>query len=259
MNAAADIAEQDAEPLDEDLDGARARLRALGRAGEVGLILLDVVETLALKAAVVAEEEAGGLTAVAAARDLSLAYAKLSRSIRQSVMLEDRLETALRDRAAGLEDARRARALRRAEAEAAKAEAEEEADFQRVHGPRLAREAIVTEVMEQVIFRQRKEAPEADALEVEAAELLEEGAGYEAYGERPVSETVKRLCKVLELDPDWDDFTEEDWAKAEAREGVAGSPYVSIERGGSGECVLSVRGLQGVGLASEARPGTGPP
>ena len=52
------------------------------------------------------------------------------------------------------------------------------------------------------------------------------------------------------------DFAREDWAREEARAGVPGSPYVSRERGGSGECVLAVRGLQGAGLAPQ---GTGPP
>jgi hypothetical protein len=73
---------------------------------------------------------------------------------------------------------------------------------------------------------------------------------------RPISETVARLCQALNPDPDWDDFAQEDWAREEARAGVAGSPYVSLDRGGSGACVLAVRGLQGAGLARET---TGPP
>jgi len=104
--------------------------------------------------------------------------------------------------------------------------------------------------MEQLTFGQSEYPHDMD---LEVAELLKEGAGYEAYGDRPVSETVTRLCQALNLEPDWDEFAQEDWAKDEAKAGVAGSPYVSIERGGSGECVLSVRGLQGAGLA------TGPP
>ena len=264
MNTVTDIADLDADPLDEGVESARARLRVLGRASGVGLVLLDVLETLALKTAEVARDEvaidkAGGLTAVAAARDLSLAYAKVSRSIRQSVLLEEKLETIQRDRASGLEDARRVRALKRAEAEAAKAVADEAAEFQRVHGPRLAREAAVSETMQQISFsREREDAEAMEALDREVAELLEEGAGYEAYGERPVSETVARLCKTLDLDPDWEEFAKEDWARDEARDGVAGSPYVSTERGGSGACVLAVRGLQGAGLAGVARE-TGPP
>ena len=258
MNAVNNIADLDAEPLDEGIGRLEARVRGVARAGEVGLVLLEVVEALTLKAARMvteqAEDEGLDLKVVAAVSDLAQAYGKISRSIRQNALLEDRLETGLRDRVCGLEDVRRARALKRAEAEAAQAVADQKAEFQRVHGPRLAREALVVEAMEQVTFSLHREDLEAaGTLDREVAELLEEGAGYEAYGDRPVSETVKRLCKALELDPDWEDFDQEDWAKEEARAGVAGSPFVSIERGGSGEYVLAVRGLQGVGLA------TGPP
>ncbi len=74
---------------------------------------------------------------------------------------------------------------------------------------------------------------------------------------------MTRLCKALDLEPDWECFAQEDWAKDEARDGVAGSPYVSVERGGTGECVISLRGLQGVGLATgppqETPKETGPP
>ena len=262
MNTMTDIADLDAEPLDEGIGRVEARVRGVARAGEVGLVLLEVVEALALKAARVvteqAEDEGLDLKLVAAVGDLAQAYGKVSRSIRQNALLEDRLETGLRDRVSGLEDARRARALKRAEAEAAKAAADQKAEFQRVHGPRLAREALVIEVMEQLTFGQSEYPHDMD---LEVAELLKEGAGYEAYGDRPVSETVTRLCQALELSPDWDEFAQEDWAKDEAKAGVAGSPYVSIERGGSGACVLSVRGLQGAGLAAQeaARQGTGPP
>ena len=266
MNAVTDIADQDAELLDEGIGRIEARVRGVARAGEVGLVLLEVVEALALKAARLvteqAEDEGLDLKVVAAVGDLAQAYGKVSRSIRQNALLEDRLETLRRDRAAGLEDARRARALKRAEAQAAKSAVDEKAEFQRVHGPRLAREAAVSDVMQQLSFAQREDPEEAEALDIEVAELLEEGADYEAYGERPVSETVARLCKALELSADWEDFAREDWAKEEARAGVIGSPYVSIERGGSGECVLAVRGLQGAGLAAtlatEPRE-TGPP
>jgi len=259
MNAVTDIADLDAEPLDETIDRAAARVRGVARAGEVGLGLLEVVEALAVRAGRLVtdqgEDEALDLKMVAAVRDLAQAYGKISRSIRQNALLEDRLETLQRDRVSGLEDARRARALKRAEAEAAKAAADEKAEFQRVHGPRLAREALVVEVMEQVIYDEHEdEADRIAALENDAAELLKEGAGYEAYGDRPVSETVTKLCRALSLEPDWAFFVDEDWARDEARAGVAGSPYVSVERGGTGECVLAVRGLQGVGLAAGPPP-----
>jgi len=96
MNAVTDIADLDAELLDEGIGRAQARMRAVGRAGEVGLVLLEVVEALALKVGrrvkEQAEDEAIDPATIAAARDLSTAYAKISRSIRQNALLEDRLE-----------------------------------------------------------------------------------------------------------------------------------------------------------------------
>jgi len=253
MNAVTDITDLEAEPLDEGIGRAEARVRAVVRAGEVGLVLLEVVEALALKAARLvkaqAEDEALDPATVAAARDLAQAYGKVSRSIRQNALLEDRLE-------AGIQGRRRDWSAKTAEAEAARIAEAEEAAWQEAHGARRDREEIVADVMEQVCSNQADDPEHLDALEVEFAELLEEGAGYEAYGERPVSETVARLCKAMNLDPDWDEWAREDWAKDEARAGVAGSPYVSMERGGTGERVLPVRGLQGAGLAREA---TGPP
>jgi len=256
MNAVADIAELDAEPLDEGIGRAEARMRGVVRAGEVGLVLLEVVEALALKAARLvkaqAKDEALDPATIAAARDLAQAYGKVSRSIRQNALLEERLEAGIQGRRRALDGARRDWSVKTA----TRAAEAEEAAWQEAHGARRDREDIVADVMKQVCSNQADDPEHLDALEVEFAELLEEGAGYEAYGERPVSETVARLCKAMNLDPDWDEWAREDWAKQEAKEGAAGSPYVSLERGGTGERVLAVRGLQGAGLAREA---TGPP
>jgi len=264
MNAVTDIADLEAEPLDEGIGRAEARARGVARAGEVGLVLLEVVEALALKVGRLVkdqaqDDEAPDLKLIAAARDLAQAYGKISRSIRQNALLEDRLEAGLQGRTRALEVARRDWTVKMAQADAARAAEAEEAAWQEANGPRLAREAALADAMEQFIYNQAADPEEVDALERELAELLEEGAGYEAYGDRPVSETVARLCKALDLDPDWARFTHEDWARDEARAGVAGSPYVSRERGGSGECVVMVRGLQGAGLAVATALATGPP
>ena len=257
MNAVTDIADLEAEPLDEGIGHVEARVRGVVRAGEVGLVLLEVVEALALKVGRrvkdQAEDEAIDPALIAAARDLAQAYGKVSRSIRQNALLEERLEAGLKGRCDALAAARRAWTVKTAEAEAARAAEAEDDAWQEAHGARQAREALVVEAMEQITFSQREHSGDVDD---QVADLLEEGAGFEAYGERPVSETVIKLCKALGLEPDWDDFAREDWAREEARAGVAGSPFVSQDRGGTGECVLPVRGVQGAGLAPEA---TGPP
>jgi urease gamma subunit len=243
MNAAADIAVETAEPLDDGVELGRARLRGLGRAVEVGEGLLDLVERLAARTArmleAAGEDDAAALKAVAAAKDLATAYGKISRSIRQNSLLEEKLGVALRDRAAGLEDARRARALKAAEAEARK-----------VHGPRLDREEAVAEVMEELISEQIDIGEEADALLSDYAELLDYDETYEGYGDRPVSETVTRLCQALGLEPDWEPWARSDWARTEAREATPGSPFVPVDKGGTGACVV---------WPPPARGATGPP
>jgi hypothetical protein len=263
MNAVTDIADREAEPLDEGIGRAEARVRGVARAGEVGLVLLEVVEALALKLGRLVKDQAEDdevpdLKVIVAARDLAQAYGKISRSIRQNALLEERLEAGIQGRTRALEVARRAWTVKSAEDDAARAAEAEEAAWREANGARVEREEAVADAMEQLSYNQADAPEEIDALELEYTELLEEGAGYEAYGDRPVSETVARLCKALDLDPDWARFTQEDWAKAEARAGVAGSPYVSRDRGGAGACVLAVRGLQGAGLAEAARE-TGPP
>ncbi len=252
MNAVIDIAGQDAEPLDDRIERAQARLRALSRASEVGLVLLDLVERLALKTAetMEAEDEAGRLKAVAAAKDLSLAYAKIGRSVRQSVLMEDKLDALLRDRLSGLEDARRARALKQAEADAAAEHDQKAAQQAKADAPRLAREAAVEKTMDRIIrLEHRGDPDEIERLDQEVAERLFEGdIEYEGYGLRPVSETVLRLCEELGLEPDWGRWADLPWAVEEAEADTPGSPYVAVERGGTGECVL------------EAEPdATGPP
>lgn len=243
MNAAADIAADTAEPLDDGVALGRARLRGLGRAVEVGEGLLELVERLAARTArmleAAGEDDAAALKAVAAARDLAAAYGKISRSIRQNCLLEDKLGAVVRDRAAGVEEARRARAVKAAEAEQRKR-----------HGPRLDREEAVAEVMEELISEQIDIGEEADALLSDYAELLDYDERYEGYGDRPVSQTVTRLCQALGLEPDWEPWARADWARAEAREAVPGSPFVPVDKGGTGACVV---------WPPPARGATGPP
>ncbi|MGO4727404.1 MULTISPECIES: hypothetical protein [unclassified Inquilinus] len=43
--------------------------------------------------------------------------------------------------------------------------------------------------------------------------------------DRPLGETVARLCRQLGIEPDWSRWAEEDWAIAEARDKPPGSPY----------------------------------
>jgi hypothetical protein len=242
VNALTDIAANDAAPLDEDVAPAEARMGALGLGTEVGLILLEVVKAqgLALRDAVLAGADAP----VSDTQALAQAYAKITRSMRLNLLVEDRLEGGLRDRRRGIEAARaeRTQAASKAAADTARVEAHER--WRRANAAELDREAEVQDVVEKTINRaHRGDEEEIDRLEREMLELLEEEDGdYEGYGLRPVSETVARLCEALDVDPEWERWSGKDWAIEEAQAGIAGSPYVSRKRGGSGDCVIEVGG-----------------
>ncbi len=232
---------------------------ALGLGTEVGLILLEVVKAqgLALRDAVLAGAEAP----VSDTQALAQAYAKITRSMRLNLLVEDRLEGGLRDRRRGIEAARaeRAQGAAKKAADAARVEAHER--WRQANAVELDREAEVQDVVEKTIRREHKgDAEECDRLEREMLELLEEEDGeYAGYGLRPVSETVARLCEQLEVEPEWDRWANKPWAVEEAQTGVADSPYVSRKRGGSGECVIEVGGAPGPGLANGPPHETGPP
>ena len=214
----------------------------LGLGTEVGLILLEAVKAqgLALRDAVLAGDE----VKVSDTQALAQAYAKVTRSMRLNLLVEDRLEAGLRDRRRGIEAARAERAQIEAQAAADAAHAEAQERWRQANAAELDREAEVRDVVEKTIRRAHKgDTEEIDQLEREMLELLEEEDGdYADYGQRPVSETVARLCEALDVEPEWDRWANKPWAVEEAEAGVAGSPYVSRKRGGSGECVIAVGG-----------------
>jgi len=239
MNTMTDIAGQEAEPLDETIGAAEARLRALARLTEMGMSMAEMVHGQALATVEAGKAAEAGATASFAIGDFGAAFAKVARCVRLTIAQEERLEKALRDRKSGLEASRRAWALKTAEAEAARVEAEaravldaaaaeREAAWREANAPRLAREAAVGDVMSDVISRRsRGDWDEVIRLYDEVERLLEtEGGDYEDYGQRPVSETVKRLCQKLRLFPEWNLWAKHAWAIEEAEAGVEGSPYV---------------------------------
>ena len=71
---------------------------------------------------------------------------------------------------------------------------------------------------------------EFDRCEIESLlddmnERLPEIEADDGFERAPISAVVGRICADLGLTPDWTLWACEDWAKAEARDGVAGSPY----------------------------------
>jgi len=150
---------------------AERQLEALGELVDIGLTLARAVERQ------VSEAQAPCIADLEAA---AMAYARVARAVRQTVMLQSRLQAEQRAataRAGGLR-ARAARIVRRA------------------------------------IADQHGETEQAERLAAEAAERLEQ----ERYGDllaRPVGEIVADICRDLGLSPDWPAL-DEDIAAAEA-------------------------------------------
>jgi hypothetical protein len=212
--------------FDPDAERTERHMRALARLTEIGMEMAEItaVQARAQRDLVNTAERAemkGG--------DFALAFAKVSRAVRMSIMLEDKLAVALRLRQAGI--AERHRADRRARLEAERAR-EARAAEDRIDG----RQDAIVDAVREVIRAERPERleqerlmksldrlwgwnPDADIFS--RPELYIQTGGDEAL----VSEQIAAHCKALGLKPDWTLWKDEDWAVEEAEANTPGSPY----------------------------------
>jgi hypothetical protein len=146
---------------------------------------------------------------------VALEYSRLSRSVRQSLALEARLDAARADLAFGLAAERQAR---RDQDEAARAERIGLA----VAGVKAAVGAAIA-----VEAKRTGDKKLAVRLGRQLSERLDDPREEEAFAELPVSMLVERVCKHLDLPMDWSLWQDDDWAVAEWRAGLAGSPYAA--------------------------------
>jgi len=166
---------------------AERRLRLLQELSEIGMELAR-----ALKPGTEADETPG--------KDPAAAFAPLSRSIRLTLTLEAKTDEALRDLKAGVV---RAREEERVQA----AERARVADEEAQHASWLKVWNGVTTVVDAEI----EDGDACDHLYEALWERLEDDEAYEDYAERPLRETVERLCKDLQLTPDWSRWDGEGW------------------------------------------------
>lgn len=177
------------------LDG---QLRLLGRLGEVGLEIAVAAEAEARRP----EADLG---------DVARAYARVSRAVRQAVLLQAKLikEVKAREAAAG-------QALADAAARAAEARAEQE----------HVRKCRVGRIIERIAEAGHDDRERVDRLVDEADERLDDGGLIGDVLDRPVSEIVAQICQDLGLDPDWTRLADEAWAQQELAAGAVGWPLV---------------------------------
>ncbi len=206
-------------PASGEPDGVWARplldrqLHLLGELAEIGLDVARAIERQA------SGQDAGRLEAPEAPifqGDLALAYSRVSRAVRLTLMLQARLIEALKaaDKSGG-------------EARAA-AEAEAEKDQER-RDPAYQRKVRVEAIVQRVIEAEHPDDEETlDTLINGTGERLDDEDLYGDLLERPVSELVARLCKDLGLHPDWAELAEELWAVREVESGEVGWPLAGL-------------------------------
>jgi hypothetical protein len=195
-------------PADE-ADWARAyAMRQLQMLGELAEIGLDVARAVERQASGSGQESGMPAAPAVFQGDLALAYSRVSRAVRLTLMLQSKL----------IEDLKAAdKAGAEVDAEAAKDEARSDPAYQK----KVRVEAIV----ERVIRAERPDDAETlDTLMTDACERLDDEDVYGDLMERPVSELVARICKDLGLTPDWAELAEELWAVREVQSGRPGWP-----------------------------------
>jgi hypothetical protein len=180
-----------ADAIDRPADWARhlldRQLQVLGELAEIGLELARAVEA-----------EAKGPDA-----DVDgavLAYSRVARAVRQSVMLQSRLIREL---------------LAEERGEAAGAEA--------AHRRKAEVKARMSRILRRAIEAERDDPERIERLKAEAAERLEE----ELFGDllqRPVAEIIADICGDLGLSPDWRGLADDIAAAEEAARGEDDEP-----------------------------------
>jgi len=199
-------------PQDDPTEDCRAqlhewRMRALELTAERGLEMLDDLRQ---------QSRDGSYEG-----DAALAYSRISRAIRQTVLLHAKFE----------EEAGKSDEQKKAEAAAARAaEAQRAASAEagrRAHQKRQVKRAVMlaADVESDAAEARGERARDYADLYVDLHERLDDYDEYSDFGRLAVGAVVENICRVLgiEFDPAlWED---EPWAKAEMAEKPEGSPF----------------------------------
>ena len=192
----------DASTAPEAPDPAAARterhLRLLQELAEIGMDLAREVGRRALDQA----------TEGPSAADLALTFSRIARAVRQTVALEARLA----------EDRRKDHAERATLGVS-----------DRWRSARRKRQ--VRQIVGEIIETETATDFEADRLFEERDERLEDGDEEADFADRPIGELVARICRDLDITPDWSLFEDADWAIEEARARPPGSPFAAAGSG----------------------------
>jgi len=179
---------------------AKRRLRVPEELTEIGMELTRALsrQVLADQAAAPANDNSTPQTATspAAKTDPATSFSRLSRAVRLTLNLEARVEEALRALREGRVVARQTAARRATEAATTRREATRER---------------VKKLVNMAIDREPVDAEALNELEDALDERLHLDSAYRDCEDRPIEETVRRLCADLGLMPDWTRWTGDGW------------------------------------------------
>jgi hypothetical protein len=180
-------------------------INRLDRLADIGMGLAETIERQ-VKAAADTDPPA-------ACERAYMAFAKVARAVRLTLMLQARLIKELEDR-----DRSAAKEVDRA-AWSQKCERVTQAfeQKQRVAG-----------IVERIAEGDQAEPYEVERLVREARERLDQDDIYGHVLSRPVSELIAAICKDLGLDPDWPKLAEEAWAREEMAGESLGWPLAEL-------------------------------
>jgi hypothetical protein len=196
-----------------DLEHQKAALRRLGDLG------MEIVESLARIAAREAEASERDPDFKPAA--ITHAYDRAARGVRLSYALQASVIDQLRVVGRIEKDAAEAdRLARAAEARARQAQA-------RANDPVNVRKCQIAKVVDGIIADAHDGDGEAQDRHVREAERLRDHEVLEHVLDRPASEVIADICRLLGLEPNWEGLAFEAWAVEERESGKLGAPLQS--------------------------------
>ncbi len=168
------------------------------------LAMLDALAAAGVQAAREVGRQAEAQQSSAA--EISLAYARVSRAVRLAILLQTQL----------VEEAQTRQARIRKAVE----------DAEDLKGE--TRKARVERIVERLAVQTHPHDEEqVDRIVCEAGDRLDDMDLYGDLLQRPLSELVARICKDLDLTPDWTALAQELWAAEEMQSGEVGWPLAS--------------------------------
>jgi hypothetical protein len=188
--------------------------RQLEGLAELARMGLSLARTVHRRIEAAQAEDDGAPDASAAIANLGTTYTRLSRAVRQTWALENRIADGRRKRLMGFE-------VRRVEAAAA-----EESRRTAEQVGRTVTALYIQSIVGELIDAEHEDDDDAFvALHNQAGDLLADLKDQEDFKDRPVGELVAAVAKTIGLCPDWERFAEEDWAEEDREAKAWGSPY----------------------------------